>query len=49
MQVITLVTGILLQFGQKPDAAVRAFTDTYKHRFSQLDHLCRKAIAEFRP
>jgi hypothetical protein len=31
---------ILLLFGQKPDSIIRAFTDTYKHGFSQLDHLC---------
>lgn len=27
-------------FGQKPDSLIRAFTDTYQHGFSQLDHLC---------
>ena len=41
LPVIMVVTSILLLFGQKPDAAVRAFTETYKHGFSQLDHLCR--------
>jgi hypothetical protein len=30
----------LMLFGQKPDSFIRAFTDTYKHGFSQLDHLC---------
>lgn len=31
---------LLVLFGQKPDSAIRAFTDTYKHGFSELDHLC---------
>ncbi|MFM2394082.1 MAG: hypothetical protein RLZZ546_2064, partial [Bacteroidota bacterium] len=35
-----LFTSILLIFGQKPDSMIRAFTDTYKHGFSQLDYLC---------
>jgi hypothetical protein len=30
----------LILFEQKPDTLIRAFTDTYKHGFSQLDHLC---------
>jgi hypothetical protein len=40
---LPLLTGIsclLLLFGQKPDSIIRAFTDTYKHGFSQLDYLC---------
>ena len=40
LPVVTIVQSILLLFGQKPDSIVRAFTDTYKHGFSQLDHLC---------
>ncbi|WP_052823457.1 DUF6688 domain-containing protein [Neotamlana sedimentorum] len=31
---------LLFLFGQKPDTLIRAFTDTYKHGFSQLDYLC---------
>lgn len=31
---------ILALFGQKPDTLIRAFTETYKHGFSELDHLC---------
>jgi hypothetical protein len=31
---------LLLLFGQKPDSIVKAFTDTYKHGFSQLDYMC---------
>ncbi|MFY8007506.1 MAG: DUF6688 domain-containing protein [Sediminibacterium sp.] len=37
---LTVITSLLLLFGQKPDSIVRAFTDTYKHGFSQLDYLC---------
>ena len=40
LPVLTLISGFLLLFGQKPDSIIRAFTDTYKHGFSQLDHLC---------
>ncbi len=40
LPLLTLITAFLLLFGQKPDALIRAFTDTYKHGFSQLDHLC---------
>ena len=35
-----VVTSMLLLFGQKPDSIVRAFTETYRHGFSQLDYLC---------
>ena len=34
------LVGFLLLFGQQPDTLVRAFTDTYKHGFSQLDYQC---------
>ena len=27
-------------FGQKPDSVIRAFTETYKHGFSQWDYKC---------
>lgn len=37
---MVILIGILLMFGQRPDSIVRAFTDTYKHGFSQLDYLC---------
>lgn len=37
---LTVITSVLLIFGQKPDSIVRAFTDTYKHGFSQLDYMC---------
>ncbi len=35
-----IMTSLLLLFGQKPDSLIRAFTDTYKHGFSQLDYMC---------
>ncbi|WP_103072620.1 DUF6688 domain-containing protein [Aquimarina sediminis] len=38
--ILTIITAFLLLFGQKPDSIVSAFTDTYKHGFSQLDHMC---------
>jgi hypothetical protein len=40
LPVLTVISGILLLFGQKPDSVIRAFTDTYKHGFSQLDYEC---------
>ncbi|MBL8002448.1 MAG: hypothetical protein JNL05_10840 [Flavobacteriales bacterium] len=38
--VLALLAGVLLLFGQKPDSFIRAFTDTYRHGLSQLDHEC---------
>lgn len=38
--VIILLSLFLMLFGQKPDAMIKAFTDTYKHGFSQLDYKC---------
>jgi hypothetical protein len=40
LPILIVLSCLLLLFGQKPDSIVRAFTDTYKHGFSQLDHLC---------
>jgi len=40
LPVILLLTLLLFAFGQKPDTLIRAFTDTYKHGFSQLDYMC---------
>lgn len=31
---------ILYIYGQRPDSAIRAFTETYKHGFSQWDYQC---------
>lgn len=35
-----IVTLLLYVFGQKPDTLIKAFTDTYKHGFSELDYMC---------
>jgi len=40
LPVLVIITAILLLVGQKPDSIVRAFTDTYKHGFSQWDYKC---------
>ena len=40
LPIIVLLSLFLMLFGQKPDSLVRAFTDTYKHGFSELDHMC---------
>ncbi|MGH1432898.1 MAG: DUF6688 domain-containing protein [Lewinella sp.] len=40
LPVILVVTAILLLFGQQPDSSIRAFTETYKHGFSQWDYMC---------
>lgn len=37
---LVLISSVLLLFGQKPDSIVRAFTETYKHGFSQWDYKC---------
>ncbi|MBL0081928.1 MAG: hypothetical protein IPP37_05630 [Saprospiraceae bacterium] len=36
----TLTFFIITPIWTKPDSLIRAFTDTYHHGFSQLDHLC---------
>lgn len=40
LPVLILISLCLFVFGQKPDTLIRAFTDTYKHGFSQLDYMC---------
>lgn len=40
LPLIFTLSALLLLFGQKPDSAIRAFTDTYKHGLSQLDYMC---------
>jgi hypothetical protein len=46
LPLLAIVTGILIVFGQKPDSIIRAFTDTYRHGFSQLDHECDSVICD---
>lgn len=38
--IIIALSMFLVLFGQKPDSLIRAFTETYKHGFSQLDYMC---------
>jgi hypothetical protein len=40
LPILIILSAILLLVGQKPDSIVRAFTDTYKHGFSQWDYKC---------
>jgi len=40
LPILVLIGAVLYLFGQKPDSVIRAFTDTYKHGFSQLDYMC---------
>ena len=44
LPLLVLLSACLLLFGQKPDSAIRAFTDTYKHGFSQLDYQCKNVV-----
>jgi len=37
---IVFLSLFLILFGQKPDSLISAFTDTYKHGFSELDYMC---------
>jgi len=38
--VLLLLSLLLYVFGQRPDSMIRAFTETYKHGFSQWDYQC---------
>lgn len=40
LPIIVFLSLFLILFGQKPDSIIKAFTDTYKHGFSQLDYMC---------
>ena len=42
--VLLFIAVALMLFGQRPDSMVRAFTDTYKQGFSQLDYQCEDVI-----
>jgi hypothetical protein len=44
LPVLLILIGVLLLFGQQPDSIVRAFTDTYKEGFSQLNAQCDNVI-----
>lgn len=38
--VLLFLSLLFYVFGQRPDSVIRAFTETYKHGFSQLDYQC---------
>lgn len=38
--IVIFLSLFLMLFGQKSDSIIKAFTDTYKHGFSQLDYMC---------
>lgn len=40
LPILFVLAAALLLLGQKPDSAIRMFTDTYKHGLSQLDYMC---------
>lgn len=41
---LAILICFLLVFSQKPDAFIKAFTETYKHGFSQWDHQCANVL-----
>ena len=46
LPLLAILSGVMMLFGQRPDALIRAFTDTYKQGLSQLDHECDGVICE---
>ena len=44
LPILIIFTTILLLFGQAPDSMIKAFTDTYKHGFSQWDYKCDNVV-----
>jgi hypothetical protein len=40
LPLLAILIALLLIFGQKPDSFIRAFTETYKHGFSEWDYKC---------
>ena len=46
LPLLVILAGAMMLFGQRPDALVRAFTDTYKHGLSQLDYECDGVICD---
>lgn len=40
LPIVVILSSFLVLVGQKPDSLISAFTDTYKHGFSQLDYMC---------
>lgn len=46
LPLLAILAGVMMLFGQRPDALIRAFTDTYKQGLSLLDHECDGVICE---
>ena len=46
LPVLALVSCFWLLFGQKPDALIRMFTDTYRHGLSQWDYKCHNVACD---
>ncbi len=44
LPMLAIIASAMMLFGQRPDALARAFTDTYRHGLSQLDHECDGVI-----
>lgn len=42
--VLIIIICFLMLFHQKPDALIKAFTETYKHGFSEWDHHCENVL-----
>lgn len=40
LPLLLLLAALLFVFGQQPDSAIKAFTQTYKQGFSELDYMC---------
>jgi len=40
LPLLLLLSVLLFVFGQQPDSAIKAFTETYKHGLSQWDYMC---------
>jgi hypothetical protein len=40
LPLLIILALLLLIFGQEPDSAIKAFTETYKHGLSQWDYMC---------
>lgn len=44
LPILMVISCFLMLFGQKPDSLIRAFTETYKHGFSQWDWQCENVM-----
>jgi len=44
LPLLLILSLFLLVFGQKPDALIKAYTETYRQGFSQLDYECANVV-----